>query len=226
MKILIDSASFDAIVKLYNYLPFDGVTTNPTILKQEKTEPLQHLKKIRDFLPETSQLHVQVISKAAEEMQKEAHFILKALGDDTYIKVPVSMEGYKAMSLLKKDGVKITATAIYNPMQAFMAAKAGAVYTAPYVNRLDNMGVDGVKLAQEIHKMFMLHNLDCNVLGASFKNTMQIQYLCTFGIGSVTAAPDVLEALIKHEATNTAIENFTNDFYELCGEGKTMLQMQ
>ena len=123
---------------------------------------------------------------------------------------------------MHKENVNITATAIYTAMQAFIAAKAGAIYTAPYVNRIDNMGADGVQVAKDIHDMFKMHNLNADVLAASFKNSQQVLNLCKHGIGSVTAAPDVIEGLIKHDATTNAVDVFTKDFYSLVGEGNTM----
>ena len=125
-----------------------------------------------------------------------------------------------AIHLLKEEGVNITATAIYTAMQAFMAGKAGARYAAPYVNRLDNMGADGVQVATDIHNMFRIHNMESDVLAASFKNSQQVLNLCRKGIGAVTAAPDVLRSLIKHDATFTAEENFEEDYYSLINEVK------
>ena len=144
--------------------------------------------------------------------------MLHEIRDDLFIKVPVTTDGLRAIHILKQEGVNVTATAIYTAMQAFMAAKAGARYTAPYVNRLDNMGADGVQVAKDIHDMFRVHNMEADVLAASFKNSQQILNLCKHGIGSVTAAPDVLRALTYHDATFTAEENFTHDFYSLLNE--------
>lgn len=222
MLILIDDANLEAIKKIYESFPCDGVTTNPSILKKQGGNPIEVLKAIREFLPEGAQLHAQVVSLAAEKMVNEAHHILEILGKDTYIKIPVTSEGIKAMKLLKKENVNITATAIYTSMQAFMAAKAGARYTAPYVNRIDNMGADGVQVAKDIHDMFKIHNLNADVLAASFKNSQQVLNLCKHGIGSVTAAPDVIDGLIKNDATISAVDVFTKDFYSLVGKGNTM----
>ncbi|WP_025691266.1 transaldolase family protein [Paenibacillus zanthoxyli] len=226
MLILLDTANFEAITRMYDLFPYDGVTTNPTILKNEKNDPMKQLLRIREFLPAGSALHAQVISETAEEMVEEAHYMVKRLGEGLYVKVPVSAQGLKAISILSKEGIHVTATAIYTPMQAFMAAKAGAKFTAPYVNRIDNMGADGVKAAMDIHDMLRMHKLDSEVLAASFKNSQQILELCRHGIGSVTAAPDVLEALIKHPATDHAITAFNNDFAEAFGKNKTMLELQ
>lgn len=218
MLVLIDNANIYEIERLYSLYPYDGVTTNPSILMNEHKNPIKVLKSIREFLPRESQLHAQVISDTTEKMIEEAHFMLREIDEQLYIKVPVTAQGMRAIHLLKKEGVHVTATAIYTAMQAFMAAKAGARYTAPYVNRLDNMGADGVQVAMDIHDMFRLHHLEADVLAASFKNSQQILNLCKHGIGAVTASPDVLEALIHHDATFTAEENFSQDFVSLVSE--------
>ncbi len=218
MLVLIDNANIYEIERLYSMYPYDGVTTNPSILMNEHKNPIKVLKSIREFLPRDSQLHAQVISDTTEKMVQEAHFMLREIDEQLYIKVPVTAQGMRAIHLLKKEGINITATAIYTAMQAFMAAKAGARYTAPYVNRLDNMGADGVQVALDIHSMFRAHEMQADVLAASFKNSQQILNLCKHGIGAVTASPDVLDALIHHDATFTAEENFSQDFYSLVSE--------
>ena len=225
MDLLIDSANLEGIKKIYDIFPVDGVTTNPSILKAAGKEPLSQLRKIRAFIPHGAQLHVQTISQTAEDIIKEAEFILGELGDNTYIKIPVFDQGIKAMKILSSRGINTTATAIYTPMQGFIAGKAGAKYVAPYVNRLDNIGFDGVKIAKNIHDMLERHHLNTKVLAASFKNSQQVLTLCEYGIGSITAAPDVLEQLINLDITSKAIEDFNKDFASLVGEGKTMLDL-
>ena len=220
MLVLIDNAEFSEIEALYHDYPYDGVTTNPSILMKAHKNPIELLKKIRAFLPKECQQHAQLVSETTDQMIEEAHFMLHEISDELFVKVPVTTEGLRAISILKKEGINITATAVYTAMQAFMAAKAGARYTAPYVNRLDNMGADGVQVAKDIHDMFRVHNLNADVLAASFKNSQQILNLCKHGIGAVTAAPDVLRALTYHDATFTAEENFTQDFYALVNEVK------
>lgn len=225
MLTLIDTANLEGIKRVYDILPVDGVTTNPSILKKEGANPLEQLKKIRALLPAGAQLHVQTVSTVADEIIKEAMYILRQLGDNTYIKIPVFDEGIKAMKQLSSMGVNTTATAIYTPMQGFMAAKAGVKFVAPYVNRLDNIGFDGVEVAKNIHDILIRHNLDTKVLAASFKNTQQVLSLCEYGIGSITASPEVLEQLITHQITSLAIEEFNKDFAAVAGEGKTMMNL-
>lgn len=225
MFTLIDSADIDAIKRIYDFFPIDGVTTNPSILKKANANPMERLKEIRSFMPHGAQLHVQTVSMTAPEIIAEAEHILKELGENTYIKIPVFDQGIKAMKRLHRMGVNITATAIYTPMQAFIAAKAGAAFVAPYVNRLDNVGFDGVEIARQINDILKRHNMDTAVLAASFKNTQQVLNLCEYGIGAITASPSVLEHLINHQMTESAIDDFRSDFFSVAGEDKTMLDL-
>lgn len=222
MKLIIDDAHIDLIKKIYEYYPVDGVTTNPSILAKSGRQPFEVLKEIRSFIGEEAELHVQVVAKDADGMVDDAHRIVKELGANTYVKVPSIPEGFKAMKALAKENINITATAIYTPMQAYLAAKCGASYAAPYVNRIDNMGFNGIQVAKQIHDIFKNNNLKTEVLAASFKNSQQVLELCKYGVGAATISCDVIEGLIKNPTVNAAIDVFTADFEKLCGEGKTM----
>lgn len=222
MKLMIDNADIEQIKKIYYYYPVDGVTTNPTILAKSGRPPYDVLKEIREFIGADAELHVQVIAKTAEGMVEDAHKIQEVLGKNTFVKIPAIDEGFRAMKMLKAEGANITATAIYTPMQAFLAAKAGASYTAPYINRIDNMGYDGVAIAQHIHDIFENNDFNTEVLAASFKNSQQLLELAEYGIGAATASPDVIFSLVKNDAINSAVNAFINDFEKLVGEGKTM----
>ncbi|MBQ6131942.1 MAG: fructose-6-phosphate aldolase [Selenomonadaceae bacterium] len=222
MKLIIDDAHIDQIKKIYKYYPVDGVTTNPTILAANGRKPYDVLKEIREFIGADAELHVQVVAKTADDMVADAHRIQAELGKNTYVKIPSIEEGFRAMKLLKAEGANITATAIYTPMQAFLAAKAGASYAAPYINRIDNMGYDGVSIAQHIHDIFRNNKLNADVLAASFKNSQQLLELAEYGIGAATASPDVILSLVKNDAITSAVNAFIRDFEKLCGEGTTM----
>ena len=219
MKLIIDDAHIDLIKKIYEYYPVDGVTTNPSILAKSGRQPFEVLKEIRSFIGE---LHVQVVAKDADGMVDDAHRIVKELGANTYVKVPSIPEGFKAMKALAKENINITATAIYTPMQAYLAAKCGASYAAPYVNRIDNMGFNGIQVAKQIHDIFKNNNLKTEVLAASFKNSQQVLELCEYGIGASTIAPDIIEGLVKNQAITSAVDDFVKDFEGLTGAGKTM----
>ena len=222
MKFIIDDADIAKIKDIYNTFAVDGVTTNPSILEKSGRQPYEVLMEIREFIGPDAELHVQVIALDAEGMVRDGHRIVEVLGKNTYVKVPTTKEGLRAMKLLHGEGIRVTATAIYTRMQAFLAAKAGADYAAPYVNRIDNLGGDGVKTAQDIHDIFRKNGLNCQVLAASFKNSQQVQELCEYGIGAATISPDVIEALIKNDSVTMAVEAFVKDFEGLCGKGVTM----
>lgn len=222
MKFIIDDADIRKIKESYEYFQVDGVTTNPSILAKSKRQPFGVLKEIREFIGKDAELHVQVIANHTEGMIEDAERILKELGDNTFIKIPVTKEGLKAIKILSGRGVKITATAIYTQMQAFLAGKAGADYAAPYVNRIDNLGADGIQTAKDIHDIFKRNNLKTEVLAASFKNSQQVLELCKHGVGAATISCDVIEGLIKNPTVSAAIDAFTADFENLCGKGKTM----
>ena len=221
MKFIIDDADIAKIKDIYNTFAVDGVTTNPSILAKSGRQPYEVLTEIREFIGPDAELHVQVIALDAEGMVRDGHRIVEVLGKNTYVKVPTTKEGLRAMKLLHGEGIRVTATAIYTRMQAFLAAKAGADYAAPYVNRIDNLGGD-VKTAQDIHDIFRKNGLNCQVLAASFKNSQQVQELCEYGIGAATISPDVIEALIKNDSVTMAVEAFVKDFEGLCGKGVTM----
>lgn len=225
MKLIIDHANLEKIKKLYSYYPVDGVTTNPSILAKEKRNPYEVLKEIRKFIGKDGELHVQVISKIAEDMIKEAYKIIEVLGENTYVKIPVTREGLKAIKILSKEGINITATAIYTQMQAYLAGKAGAKYAAPYVNRIDNLGANGIQVAKDIDDIYKKNNINTEVLAASFKNSQQVLELAKYGIGAATVSPSVMEGLIKLDAVECAVQAFIDDFEEVCGEGATMLNI-
>ena len=224
--LLIDDADIDRIKALYNYYPIDGVTTNPSILAKCGRPPYEALRDIREFIGNKAQLHVQVVSLTAEEMVLEGRKIERTLGNNTYIKIPSVPEGIKAMQILRGEGYHVTATAIYTPMQAYLAAKAGAEYAAPYVNRIDNLGNDGIFTTKKIHDIYTRNGLETRVLAAGFKNSQQVQELCEYGVSCVTLASEVIENLIKNANVTSAVNDFVEDFESLCGKGKTMLNCE
>ena len=188
MKLIIDDANIENIKRLYEYYPVDGVTTNPSILAKTGESPYKVLKEIRSFIGSKDQLHVQVVASSAEGMVEDARRIVAELGEETFVKIPAVPEGFKAMKLIATEGIRVTATAIYTPLQAYLSAKCGAVYVAPYINRIDNMGYDGIAVAKAIHDIFKNNGYQAGVLAASFKNSQQVLELCKYGISAVTVA--------------------------------------
>lgn len=226
MKFLIDDANIERIKELYQYYPIDGVTTNPSILAKYGKPPYEALLAIREFIGNKAELHAQVVSTTAADMVEEGRKIERILGNNTYIKIPTVPEGLRAMQILRNEGYHVTATAIYTPMQAYLAAKAGAEYAAPYVNRIDNLGGDGVTSTKRMHDIYVHNHLSTKILAAGFKNSQQVQELCEYGVSCLTIASDVIENLIKNANVTTAVDDFVADFESLCGKGKTMLNCE
>ena len=224
MKLLIDDARLDEIKKVYEFFPVAGVTTNPSILSKVGGNPFDTLKKIRGFIGEEADLHVQAVSRRADKIVDEAKHIVEVLGANTYVKIPAVPEGFKAMKILVETSeILITATAIYTPMQAFIAGQCGASYAAPYVNRIDNMGFNGLTIAQDIQLIFERNFMETEVIAASFKNSQQVLELCKRGISAATLSPEIFIALVKNSAINSAVEDFIADFESFAGKDKTML---
>lgn len=221
MKLCIDDANIEKIRRVYEFFPVDGVSTNPSILAKTSRPPYEVLREIRSIVGD-GELFVQTTSLKAETMLEEARRIVKELGETTLVKIPCIPEGFKAMSMLKAEGIRFIGTAIYTPMQGFLAAKRGAEYVAPYINRIDNMGFDGVQVAKDIHDAITRNGLDSGLLAASFKNSQQVLELTKYGVKAVTVAPDVIEGLVKNAAIDAAIEKFTSDFQSVAGVGGTM----
>ncbi|MBM6967245.1 fructose-6-phosphate aldolase, partial [Massilimicrobiota timonensis] len=170
MELIIDTVDLNEIKEAVEYMPIVGVTSNPSIVK--KTNPkdfFEHMRTIRDIIGKDRSLHIQVISKDCDSMVKEAHRILEEIDRQVYIKVPVSYEGIKAIKMLKEENIHVTATAVYDLMQGYMALAAGADYIAPYVNRIGNLGADPMELIYELSNRIIMDNYDTKIVAASFK---------------------------------------------------------
>lgn len=222
MKLFIDDANVEEIRRLCDIYPIDGVTTNPSILSKVGRNPVEVLKEIREIIGEDRLLFAQAIPLEAEGIIRDARAIVKLLGKNTVVKVASIPQGFKAIRALKAEGISTCGTVIYTPMQAYLAAKAGADYVAPYVNRIDNMGYDGKAVVEEIQDILNVHHMDALVLAASFKNSQQVLSLCAYGVGSVTCAPNVIDSFVKNLAIDGADLDFLHAFGKLSGYGKTM----
>lgn len=220
MLYILDTASLEDIKKGFEYLPVVGVTTNPTIISKDKVDFFAHFKKIRECIGEDAMLHIQVTSDCAEDMVMEAKKLEEVLGGNLYVKVPVSLEGLKAIKLITALDIKVTATAVITVNQALMAAAAGASFVAPYVNRIDNLGASGVDVVSKIVDAIDLYGYDCMVLAASFKNTQQLQDCIDVGCHSATAPLDILLQAISHPLTDWSLEQFKKDWKTSYGDKK------
>ena len=224
MLYMLDSANVDEIRRICDIFPIAGVTTNPTIITKEKKDFFPLLKEIRSVIGD-KMLHVQVLGTTTEDMIKDAETIRNNVEGPLFVKIPVSDAGYKAMQILKKDGFGITATAIYTPQQALIAANCGADFTAPYVNRIDNISGMGVNVVSMISDLFSLHGLSTKVLAASFKNVQQVHEVALAGTHSVTVGADIMLKLARHPLTDMSVEQFTKDWTAQYGDGKCIYNM-
>ena len=217
MLYLLDTANADEIARLVDAYPVCGVTTNPAILGQEGAEPARQLRLIRQAIGPQRMLHAQVTGKDAETMVREALALRDAVGESFYVKIPAVPEGLRAMPALKKEGLKVTATAIFDTSQALLFARAGADFVAPYVSRLDNIGADGVDIVEEIMHDFKEYGVTTGVLAASFRTADQIRRLAKHGITAVTVTPAFLEALLWHPMTDDSMRRFDAAWAKLTG---------
>ena len=191
MQYIIDTAQLDAIRRCAEFYPIDGVTTNPTIISREHTNFLHLIKEIRTIIGPDKMLHIQTTAEDCASIIEEGKLLHNMVGGDFYIKIPISPEGLKATMELKRIGIKVTMTAIFTQQQALIAAKAGADYVAPYVNRLDSIVSDGVHVVEEIVNLFKMHDFKTKVLAASFKNVEQVHKVAMVGGHAVTINPEL-----------------------------------
>ncbi len=218
MLYLIDTAYIDAIKKCCEYYPVAGVTTNPTIVSKEHTDFKKLLYSIREIIGEDKMLHVQTTATEANAILNEAIAIKNVVGDNFYLKIPITKEGIKATSLCKDKGFGVTMTAIFTQQQALIAANSGADFVAPYINRLDNIVSDGVHVVEEIVNMFNMYDIKTKILAASFKNVEQVHKVAMTGAGAVTVNPDIFDMLIYHPLTYYAIDDFCKDWETVYGD--------
>lgn len=215
MLILLDSADLIALRAIIPGHPIDGVTTNPTIISRAcsvKSEIPELLRQIRSLIDSSGMLHIQVTTATADGIVAEAETIKEQFGRDVYIKIPVTPEGIKAMAILAQQGTRITATAVFTPQQALVAAKAGADFVAPYVNRLDDLVVDGSRVVREIKQIFTEYSLKTRILAASFRNIEQVHRVCLSGADAVTISPELYWKMLFHPLTQRSVEEFERNW--------------
>lgn len=220
MQFIIDTAQLKAIARCAEFYPIDGVTTNPTIISREHADFLKLIREIRAIIGPEKMLHIQTTADTSDAIVEEGKRLQETVGGNFYLKVPISPEGLKATMKLKQIGLNVTMTAIFTQQQALIAAKAGADYVAPYVNRLDSIVSDGVRVVEEIVELFCMHNISTKVLAASFKNVEQVHKVALAGGHAVTINPELFEQLVYHPLTLYAIDDFTKDWEDVYGDKK------
>ncbi len=216
MIYLADTANIEELKKLFYYFPIAGVTTNPTIISQSNRRLSEILPDIIEIIGD-KMLHVQMISDMAVDMVREAkaYKAKYSLGDNYFAKIPVSKEGFKAMPMLKDAGINVTATAIFTQQQALVAARAGADWVAPYVNRLDNISSHGIEVVKHIVENIEHFKLNTKVLAASFKTVDQVHRVSMVGSHAATISFEIIEMLRSHPMTDMSLDWFKRDAADL-----------
>lgn len=222
IELYLDTVDTEQVSRLNACLPIKGVTTNPSILASAGVGVTQALSELAGIIGEDARFHVQVVSETVDDMVAEALAIDK-LPFDMVVKIPATEVGLAAIKKIKRRGVQVLATAIYSTQQGFLAALCGADYLAPYVNRMDNMGGNGVAVVAELQQLIKLYQLNCILLPASFKNTLQAVEVMKQGVGAITLPVDVAVQMISHPATAAAVDRFGDDWKETFG---TMLSYE
>jgi transaldolase len=217
MEFILDTADLEAVKQLDELLTIEGVTTNPSIITKSGKSPEQVIKEFVEYLRPEQKFFVQVVSTDYEQMLEEARYICSLRPKNTYVKIPVTHNGYKAIKQLKSEGLGVLATAIYSADEAFLAAMNGADYLAPYVNRMCNYG-DGIGQVLDLLQMLETQGFEnTKVIAASFKNVEQVHALITAGIQSVTVPPEVVFTMIDHPGTKIAVDEFSAAWREAYG---------
>ena len=223
MELILDTGNIEQIKDMNEYLVLDGITTNPSIVAREKKDFRELISEIDSVVGKDMPIHAQVISTDYEGIMEEARLI-NGLRENMYVKVPVTKEGLKAIKNLSKEGIKTTATAIFTAHQGFLAAKAGASYVAPYVNRIDNISGNGVEVVSNLINIIDMYGFDTKVVAASFKNAQQVIELMNCGVHSCTVPYDICSKMIEHPLTGWSVDKFIDDWEETFGKGSTTIR--
>ncbi|WP_260862159.1 fructose-6-phosphate aldolase [Citrobacter sp. Marseille-Q6884] len=216
MELYLDTANVAEVERLSRIFPISGVTTNPSIVAASKVSIWEVLPRLQKALGDNGILFAQTMSRDASGMVEEARRLSHAL-PDIVVKIPVTSEGLAAIKQLKKEGITTLGTAVYSAAQGLMAALAGAKYIAPYVNRIDAQGGDGIRTVQELQTLLELHAPSSKVLAASFKTPRQALDCLLTGCEAITLPLDVAQQMLNTPAVESAIEKFEQDWKNAFG---------
>jgi len=225
MEWILDTADLKEIQACIDVFPISGVTTNPSIVKKQgNIDFFEHFKSIRNIL-QTRSLHVQVISQDVAGILKEAEMIRSRLDEQVYIKIPTTKSGLHAMRLLKAQGYPVTATGIYTRLQAALAIETHVDYLAPYVNRMANLDMDPFENMAFMAQLIAQSGSSSKIVAASFKNLNQLVQAIDSGVHALTVDPTLLNQIFDHPSIQLAVDDFTHDFEDIFGKGKTLLDL-
>lgn len=209
MKIFIDTANIDEIKEANTWGIVDGVTTNPSLIAKEGRDLQEVINEICSIVD--GPISAEVISLEADKMVEEAMELVK-LHKNIVIKIPMCIEGLKAVKILSEKGIKTNVTLIFSSQQALLAAKAGATYVSPFVGRLDDIGTTGVNLISDIATIFEVHEMDTQIISASIRNPTHVSECAMAGSDIATVPFNVLKQMSKHPLTDIGIAKFLSDY--------------
>lgn len=216
-ELYLDTAQLADIERLSMTLPLAGVTTNPSLLASGNIGLNQWLPTLIEHLGVSCRVHIQIISRNVKGIVAEAQ-ALHDLPYDIVVKIPAHAEGLAAIKELKRHDIPILATAIYNTQQGMLAALHGADYLAPYLNRIENQGGDGIGVIAELQNVIERYRLPSKLLVASFKNVQQVMQVMKLGVGAVTLPVEIADHMLTTPATDAAVEVFQEDWQRVFGE--------
>ena len=209
MKFFIDTANIEEIKDANNMGMVDGVTTNPTLIAREDGEFKEIIAEICKVV--SGPVSAEVISLEYEGMVSEARELAK-IADNICVKIPMTVEGLKAVKTLSDEGIKTNVTLVFSALQALMAAKAGATYVSPFVGRLDDLAQEGMGLIEEIAQIFANYDFDTEIIVASVRNSLHVLDSALLGADIATIPYGVLKKLAAHHMTDKGIDAFMADW--------------
>ncbi|QSZ27044.1 fructose-6-phosphate aldolase [Aceticella autotrophica] len=209
MKFFIDTANVNEIKEANALGIICGVTTNPSLIAKEGRDFVEVVKEITTIVD--GPISAEVISEDSQGMINEARNLSK-IHKNIVIKIPMTAEGLKAVKCLSKEGINTNVTLIFSATQALLAARAGASYVSPFVGRLDDISTDGIKLVEDIVKIYKNYNIRTEVIVASIRHPMHVLEAAKAGADIATVPYKVIMQMIKHPLTDIGIERFLKDW--------------
>ena len=209
MKLFIDTANVEEIRKANDLGVICGVTTNPSLIAKEGRIFEEVVKEITSIVD--GPISAEVISLESEKMVEEALELVK-IHPNIVIKLPMCLEGLKAVKVLASKGIKTNVTLIFSATQALLAARAGATYVSPFVGRLDDVGQEGINLISEVAEIFNIHGIETEIISASIRNPIHVTSSALAGAHIATVPYKVIEQMTKHPLTDAGIAKFLKDW--------------
>ena len=209
MKLFIDTANVEEIRKANDLGVICGVTTNPSLIAKEGRIFEEVVKEITSIVD--GPISAEVISLESEKMVEEALELVK-IHPNIVIKLPMCIEGLKAVKILSAKGIKTNVTLIFSATQALLAARAGATYVSPFVGRLDDVGQEGINLISEVAEIFNIHGIETEIISASIRNPIHVTSSALAGAHIATVPYKVIEQMTKHPLTDAGIAKFLKDW--------------